>query len=153
WLGPLDVAATFAKPLVIGLHLLVLLAFADCGGAWSIDARLDPAREIGCRLAPAWPRRLMQVLVCAIYFGAAMTKLRTPAFITGALLGFSLLDDRWGGDAFGRWLSAQPYALALLSLGTMLFEIVFPILVWVGRLRIAMLAAAFALHAAMGLVM
>lgn len=153
WLGPLDVAGTFAKPLAIGLHLLVLLALSDCGRTWSIDARLVRPPADFCRLTPAWPRRLMQLLVCAIYLGAAMTKLHTPAFLTGDLLAFSLLDDHWGGDALGRWMSAQPRLLGLLSLATLLFELLFPILIWVRRLRLPMLAAAFTLHAAMGLVM
>ncbi|MSR56294.1 MAG: hypothetical protein EXS05_01295 [Planctomycetaceae bacterium] len=149
WLGLLDGAATFAKQSVIALHLGVLLACSGCGRAWSFDALSENRPAALCHLSPAWPRRLMQVLVCAIYFGAAITKLKNPSYLSGDLLGFSLLDDHWGGGRLGLWLSTQPRALLLLSLATLLFELLFPVLIWVSRLRWPLLAAAAAFHLGM----
>lgn len=153
WLGLSDGAATFAKHIVISLHLLVLLACSGCGRAWSIDALAAVHRGVLCPLQPVWPRRMLQLLVCAVYFGAAMTKLRTPAFLTGDLLTFSLLDDYWGGGPLGIRLSSLPRVVLLLSLATVLFELLFPFLIWVRRLRGPMLAAAFLFHAGMAATM
>lgn len=153
WLGLIDGAATFAKHLLICVHLLVLLTCSGCGRCWSLDSLTDPARDDLCRLDPVWPRRMMQWLVCAIYFGAAVTKLRTPAFLTGDLLGFSLLDDYWGGGPVGIWLSSMPHVVLGLSLATVLFELLFPFLIWVPRLRLIMLAAAVAFHLGMAAAM
>ena len=40
WLGLLDVAGTMKKYSVIGLHLLLLLAFTQSHAVWSLDAWL-----------------------------------------------------------------------------------------------------------------
>lgn len=152
WLGPLDLAATFAKHPVIMLHLALLLCFSRGGGAWSVDA-WSRGHAVSCRLSAAWPRRLIQILVCTIYLGAALTKLRTPSFATGELLEFSLLDDDWGGGRFGHWLVTRPHLPLVLSQATLLIELLFPCLVWTRRLRWPMLALACALHAGMGLAL
>jgi hypothetical protein len=146
WLGLLDQAGTFKKYSAIGLHLMLLLSFTRCGGAWSVDALLARGRCQFSQLSLAWPRRLVQVLVMAVYLGGAMTKIRLPDFANGDLLMFSLLDDQWGGGYVGQWLSTQPNLLILASIGTILFEIAFPLLIWNPRLRRPMLVLAVAFH-------
>lgn len=150
WLGPLDLPVTFGKQSVIALHLLILLAFSGCGAVCSIDALSDGYRAARCRLSILAPRRLMQILVCCVYLGAAITKLKTPSFVGGDLLTFSLLDDHWGSGRLGLWLTTLPHVSLLLSLATLFFEMLFPFLVWVPRLRRTMLGLAVAFHAAMG---
>lgn len=149
WLGLLDAPGTFKKYSVIGLHFMLLLALSECGAIWSVDRFLSPGRGRFIRLGAAWPRRLMQVFVCSIYWGAAMTKLRLPDFATGDLLMFSLLDDQWGGSGWGLWLSTQPRLLTLLSMATVFFEIAFPLVVWT-RLRPVMIAVAVVFHIGIG---
>lgn len=153
WIGLLDLPGTFAKHSVIALHALVLLSFSGCGNAWSIDSTCNASSPSACPLTPAWPRRLLQLLICSIYLGAALTKIRTPAFLSGDLLTFSLLDDQWGGGRFGQWLSMSPTVMRACSMMTILFEAFFPVLVWIPRLRLKILAGAFALHAVMGLAL
>ncbi len=147
-LGLLDHAGTFAKYSVLGLHFLFLLACSTCSGVWAIDAagRGDSAAPPS---GPAWPRRLMQLLICSVYLGAALTKIKSPWFANGDLLMFSLLDDHWGGGAWGQWLSAQRHLPMLLSLATILYETLFPFLIWVDRCRRPLLAAAVCLHLGM----
>lgn len=154
WLAPLDVPGTFGKHYVIAIHMLLLLGFSCCGWAWSIDAL--PARHMAnrgrvdyCRLSCACPRRLIQILVCTVYAGAAITKIKTPSFVNGDLLTFSLLDDHWGGGRFAMWLTTVRHVPLLLSHATIAFEILFPVLVWVPRCRLPMLAAAILVHSCM----
>lgn len=150
WLWPLDISVTFGKQSVIALHLLLLLAFSRCGAVWSVDSRSDACRTIRCPLSLAAPRRLIQILICCVYLGAAITKLKTPSFAGGDLLEFSLLDDHWGSGRLGLWLATKPHMTLWLSLATLFFELLFPFLVWVPRLRRPMLLLAFAFHLAMG---
>lgn len=133
WLGPLDIAATFTKYSVLGLHLLALLGVSGCG--------------------TAWPRRLMQILLCSVYLGAALTKIRSPAFANGDLLTYSLLDDHWGGGRFGLWLATLPHVPLLLSLAAVAFEMIFPCLVWVRACRLPILVLALVFHGAMTLTL
>lgn len=153
WLWPLDLPDTFAKCSVIAVHFMVLLVFSLCSAALSFDAFFDPKSAERCVLASTVPRRLMQFFVCSVYLGAAVTKLKIPAFANGDLLSFTLLDYQFGSGPFGMWLSTLRHVPLLFSLTTLLFEIVFPFLVWVPRCRILMLVLAFAVHTAMGLTL
>jgi hypothetical protein len=94
---------------------------------------------------------MSQILVCTIYLQAAITKIRSPLFASGDLLTFSLLDDHWGAGHFdfGSWLATVPHAAMLLSLGIVLFELLFPFLVWARRCRLPMLALAVLIHTGM----
>jgi hypothetical protein len=150
WLAPLDVTATFGKHFVIALHVLFLLGFSRCSAVWSLDSLGNPHRSDFCRLSSAAPRRLIQILICCVYVGAVITKLRSPTFVNGDLLTFSLLDDHWGGGRFGMWLTTLPHVALLMSHATLLFEILFPVLVWNPRWRLPLVAMAFIVHAAMG---
>ena len=153
WLWPLDLSSSIAKHTVIALHLLLLLVFSQCGAVWSLDALADANRNNFCRLSSAGPRRLMQILVCCIYFGATLTKIKTPTFANGDLLTFSFLDDHWGSGRIGLWLSTVPFLTLGLSKATLLFELLFPFLVWVRRCRLPLVGLAFGVHAAMGLLL
>lgn len=153
WLWPLDAVATFAKYSVLGIHLLGILACSGAGHVWSVDSMLSSSN----RLAAPWPRRLLQLLVCAVYLGAALTKLKLPGFASGDLLTYSLLDEHWGagstGLAWGQRLVLHPQVVLVISQFVLLIELLFPFLVWVGSCRRSMLAAAFLLHAGMGALM
>jgi hypothetical protein len=145
WLRPLDLCWTFAKPTLIWLHLLVLLAWSRCGAWASVDAasgqETQPAGQ-----GPIWPRRLIQGLACFIYLGAAVTKLNAPWFAGGELLQYSLLDRGWGGTAWGQWLATSPRAVHFAALGTIVFELVFPFVVWAQGSRPWVLAVAALFH-------
>lgn len=151
-LRPLDLCWTFAKPTVLWLHLLVLLACSRCGGWVSVDAALSQ-EERGAGWGSIWPRRLLQVLVCGVYLGAAVTKLNSPWFAGGELLQYSLLDRGWGGTALGQWLATSPRLVHTAALGTMVFELVFPFLVWTRATRPGVLAAAALFHAGIAAAM
>ena len=115
WLRPLDLCWTFAKPTLIWLHLLVLLAWSRCGAWASVDAASEQETQPAGQ-GPIWPRRLIQGLACFIYLGAAVTKLNAPWFAGGELLQYSLLDRGWGGTAWGQWLATSPRAVHFAAL-------------------------------------
>ncbi len=146
WLALLDGVGTFKKFTAIQLHLLLLLSVSGCGTYWAVDRWLDNQSQNACPIIPCWPRRLIQLLVCSIYWGAAATKLHMPGFATGELLLFSLLDVHWGGRTLGMWLATKSDLVRISSMAVVVFEIGFPLLVWVPRLRRLMIAAALVFH-------
>jgi hypothetical protein len=150
WLAPLDVTATFGKHFVLALHVLFLLVFSRCGAAWALDVLGGREGSDCCQLASACPRRLIQILICSIYLGAVVTKIKSPSFANGDSLTFSLVDDHWGGGRFGMWLTTLRHVPLLMSWGTLLFELSFPVLVWIPRWRFPFVVLAFAVHATMG---
>jgi Vitamin K-dependent gamma-carboxylase len=153
WFSLLDFPVTLTKYTAIALHLLVLLACSRCGSVWSVDARLAGRARQHCPLGTAWPRRLVQLLVCSVYWGAAVTKIRLPDFATGDLVEFALLSDRWGGTPLGLWLSTQSTLVLVASFATLALELFFPVLVWVRPLRRPMLVCAVTFHALLALTM
>ncbi|HTI51162.1 MAG TPA: HTTM domain-containing protein, partial [Planctomycetaceae bacterium] len=58
--------------------------------------------------------------------------------------------DRWGGGRFGMWLTTVRHVPLLMSWGTLAFELSFPVLIWIPRWRLPLVALAFAVHATMG---
>ncbi|MCY2967001.1 MAG: HTTM domain-containing protein, partial [Planctomycetota bacterium] len=126
------------------LHLLGILQLSGCGTCWGLDADKDATGPAPANSAVA--RRLIQFLVCHIYFASAVTKLKSTWFVGGELLQFSLLDRGWGGTALGQLLATSSFALRGISLATVLFELLFPFLIWVPRCRSALLAGAVTFH-------
>lgn len=153
WFTLLDGAATLTKYSAISFHLLLLMSFAEPGAVWSIDAFWRKKLGSGVPLASAWPRLLVRMLVAFIYLGAAVTKIRLPDFATGDLLEFSLLDDAYGGTGLGLWLATQPHMLIVASYATIVFELLFPFLVWVPQLRRVMLFLGFLFHLMLAVLM
>lgn len=153
WIALLDAAGTLTKYTAISLHLLLLMSFAQPGGVWSIDAWRRRRQGRAVPLPSAWPRRLIGMLVASIYLGAAVTKIRLPDFATGDLLEFSLLDDAYGGRGIGLWLATKPKLLVLSSYAVIAFELLFPVLIWVPRLRRVMLICGALFHVTLALMM
>lgn len=145
YFNSLDVVSTLTKYSIISIHLLFWLAFTRCDQRLSVDSMRRHCRRV-VELSPRWPRLMLRGLVCAIYLGAAITKMRLPDFATGDLLEFSLLDDAWGGGAIGAWLSERRQLLVVLGYAVILFEVAFPLLIWVPPMRRCLLVIACSFH-------
>lgn len=153
WFALLDAAGTLTKYTAISLHLLVFMSFAQPGAVWAIDAWGRPRLNHAIPLNSRWPGMMVRLLVASIYLGAAITKIRLPDFATGDLLEFSLLDDAYGGRWPGLWLATKSRLLIVCSFATIWFELLFPALVWIPRLRRPMLCLAVAFHLALAALM
>jgi len=148
----------------VGLHLLFYLMISPSGAAWSIDAlrrrlrtyrdppqgfespALRPAMEPV--LIPPWSVRLIQIQLIAVYLLNGINKLNlehTNDYLTGEAVYWALNDvslTRFAYDMvpFPMWLCR------LLSWGTIVFELGFPILVLIPRLRPWALVAGVLFH-------
>ena len=153
WFALLDAAGTMTKFTAISLHLLLMMSFAAPGAVWAVDAWGRRSQNGAIPLNPRWPGIMVRLLAASIYLGAAITKIRLPDFATGDLLEFSLLDDAYGGRWPGLWLATKSKLLILGSFATIWFELLFPALVWIPRLRRPMLCIAAAFHLGLAALM
>jgi hypothetical protein len=141
----LDAIGTITKYTVIASHVLLLLSLSRCGAVWSLDA----LRKGGSPPRSAvWPRRLMQLLLCATYLGAAMTKIHTPAYFNGDQMMWWILTHVNGRHPLGEPLAYFPALLVVGAYAAILWEILFPFLSWKGWARGVMLALGVGFHIA-----
>jgi hypothetical protein len=137
------------------LHELPLcLIFVDSGAVWSVDAwrsnRKGPAGQP--RLEPIWPLRLLQFQLALLYFSAGLWKMGNATWRSGLALHYVLNNhvyQRIPGDLPPVFFSA----IVGLTYLTLVWELVFPLLVWFRATRPAMLVIGLLLHLGMWVTM
>jgi len=124
--------------------LLFCLLWADTGRVWSLDARRGWER--GAQPTPAWPLWLMRCQVALIYLSSGLYKLAYPMWRDGTAVHWAL-----NLNSFHRFPWPLPAQLApleaLMTWGTLFFELSFAILVFFRRTRPFALLGGIALHA------
>ena len=136
----LDAVSTMTKYSVITSHVLLILAVSECHLVWSIDAvlkRWKDGREASAipPRVPVWPARLIQILFCFVYFGAAITKIQTQAFFSGEQLRYWMLSNWNYANPVGEFMATSTPLLLISGYITVVWEISFPFLAWrpIGR--------------------
>ncbi|MBI3556593.1 MAG: hypothetical protein HY074_10055 [Deltaproteobacteria bacterium] len=134
WLNPLAVGLDAADYMVrIQTFIVMLGALAGCFSR-------------GARRVEIWPLKLLQLQLMAIYFYSGVYKIAFPEWRAGSALYFVLGDELFGRFDFA-WLAGFPNLVRAFTYGTLLFELaLFPLLVWVPRLRVFVLVSGVALH-------
>ena len=147
YFGMVDLISTMTKYTVIAVHVLMLLSLSDGGRVWSVDRWLARRRGLDWKeTGPAWPRRLIQILIGIVYLGAAVTKLHTPAFFSGDQLRFWLLSNVNSANPLGESLSQYPGLILIMAYVTIVWEILFLFLSWKGTPRTIMLGLGLFFH-------
>ena len=100
-----------------------------------------------------WPVRLIQLLLCQVYFFAGYAKLfesGTAWVSAGNMRGWLLVLDQavWGQASIGTALAAHPWACGLMAWAGILFELSFPLVLFSGTARRLLVPAALLFHAA-----
>ena len=147
--------------------LLILFFFSKCGRTFGIDARRKGWPAIAA-WESSWPIRAMQVYIAMFYFWALMAKLRVSGlfwFEHGGRIQETLiaraLRDGFAADGHVvnlslAWeLSQKPDLVFVFGAGVFLFELFFPLILFVRdwRLRLVMLIGATIFHFANFLLM
>ena len=134
----LDSIGSLTKYTVIATHLLALLALSGCGAVWSVDARAAK-RAAAARgevwqppRSPAWPRRLMQLMIGVVYFGAAFTKMHMPEFFNGDQMTYWMVTNVNRTHPLGPLMADNPLLLQIGGYATCLWELTFVMLAWRG---------------------
>lgn len=147
YFGMLDMISTMTKYTVVATHVLTLMSLSGCGRIWSLDRWLAVRRGYPwTETTPAWPRRLIQLLIGIVYLGAAITKMHTPTFFTGDQLRFWLLTNINSANPLGEVLSQYPGLILVMAYVTIVWEILFLFLCWKGVGRFCMLTLGLAFH-------
>jgi hypothetical protein len=131
----LDAVSTMTKYSVMASHMFLMLTLSNCGSVWSIDAILRRWKEGPAATAipprfPVWPARLIQMLFCFVYFGAAITKIQTQAFFSGEQMRYWMLSNWNYSNPFGEVLAMWTPVLLACGYITVVWEITFPFLAW-----------------------
>ena len=126
--------------------LLFCLVWADSGRVWSLDARRSNRANNGdAGRVPGWPLLLMRWQVALIYLSSGLWKISYPMWRDGSAVHWAL-----SLNAFHRlpWPVPVEWApfIAFLTWGTVLFELLFPVLVFFRPTRGPILLAGIGLH-------
>lgn len=162
--------ATFGFDQIVSTWALYLAVTGASGQAVSIDrfvARFRLARAEAARrrhdgrwtVPPGAPvptisanlgLRLIQLHLVLIYFSAGLAKLQGVRWWDGTAIWGLLACPEFNGIDL-TWLAAYPWALNLMTHGTVLLETAYPAFIWVKPFRPPLLAAIIGLHVAIGI--
>lgn len=150
----LDCVSTMTKYTVIATHMLFLLSLSECGSLWSVDAWLAGRQRahwpgepsVSWRRFPAWPRRLMQIHIGAVYFGASITKMHTPTFFTGDQLVYWMQTHINVQHQLGEYLSLYPILLMAMAYISIVWEVTFLFIAWKSMWRTFVLPIGVLFH-------
>jgi len=146
--APLNV---FGFDDVLGM-LLIGLVVGPAGAACSVDSQLWRGRGWRLSSAATLAIRLIQVHLCVIYFFSGCGKLLGATWWEGTAL--------WGAIANLQyrtldlmWLAGHPLVVNVLTLTTLFWEVLYPVLIWPRLTRRLVLAMAVMVHMGIGLSM
>jgi len=155
YLNMLDAMSSMTKYSVIAAHGLLLLCISNCGAVWSVDSWIKGYRQrnhwpgerkIERPRYPIWPARLLQLLIVLVYFGAALTKMQTPAYFNGDQLVSWVMTHVNFQHPLGEYLVLFPPALVTFAYFSIVWEVLIPFLVWKESSRFWMLGLGVAFH-------
>jgi hypothetical protein len=131
--------------MVVPFTAYVVLSRA--GDHVSIDAWRRRRRAGGSspsHMAPAWPMRLLQIHVVAMYFSAGFGRIDDPMWLDGRALFVALAQTLY--TRFNLDLHLLGPALALLSYAVFVLEPAAAVLLWIPRIRTLCALALIAMH-------
>jgi hypothetical protein len=151
-------AAMVELDALLWMALLYVL-LTPCGRVFGVMAVPPPAQPIYVpalpvrEAGPHWagfPIRVLQLHLCILYFQAGLAKL-TPDWLAGTAFWHPRLVET-GLPAAQEWLRAHAQLSAFVIYGVILFLLLFPLFVWMGRFRYIALAVAVLVHLGLGLL-
>jgi|688.fasta_scaffold47391_5 hypothetical protein len=130
------------------------LIFARTDGVFSLPQSVRrwffPQSTSGSRppesLVPAWPQRILQVQLCILYLVAGIWKATGPTWRNGSAVGMVLQLGEFQRFPIPDFF-LTPVMSQVMTYGTLAFELGFPLLVWIPKLRLSVLLAGLAFHA------
>ena len=146
YFGFLDLVGTLTKYTIIATHILAILAFARSGAAWSVDALLG--REPGNGRGAIWPIRVIQIFLAILYFSTAITKVKSPEFMTGEHTVFWMQTSMHFAHPMGYWMSTHPQWVVVANFVVVLWETLFCVLCWNRRALLPLLGLGVVFHLA-----
>ncbi len=94
-----------------------------------------------------------QVQLCVVYFISSYYKLQGTQWLDGSAMHYALLNDEFTLGFVQDNVANMELPLRLLTWLTLLFQILFPVCIWIKKLKPYLLTFGIALHALIALVM
>ena len=101
---------------------------------------------------PAWPQRILQLQLCILYLTAGIWKAMGPTWRNGTAVGLVLQLGEFQRFPIPDFF-LTPLMSQVFTYGTLAFELGFPVLIWIPRLRLPVLLAGLVFHAGLDWVM
>ena len=98
------------------------------------------------KLRSPFPRWIVLCCFVGLYGSTGLLKLMNPEWWTGETLSLAMLELYMGGRPLGVWASQWPILMCVLSWWAILFEALFPALVFVRRINPYLLLAGALFH-------
>jgi uncharacterized membrane protein YphA (DoxX/SURF4 family) len=133
-------------------HLAFYAMLAPGGAALSVTAWRRHGTPWVFPLRPAWPRRLLQVQLSAIYLATVVAK-SGPTWHDGTAVGYALQIEDLVRFATPRFLLDNLLLVNLMTFGTLAAELCLAVLIWNRRLRPWVLAVGVGLHLSIDLTL
>lgn len=144
YFGFLDLISTLTKYTIISCHMLAILACSRCGDVWSVDAWLQAEKCNG--RGAIWPLRVIQLFLAILYFATAVTKVKSPEFMSGEHTMFWMQTDMNYAHPMGYWLSTHPALVVVANYLVIVWEVLFVALCWDRKTLKPLLAAGVIFH-------
>lgn len=85
--------------------------------------------------------------LCFVYFTSALAKIHTDVWYNGEAVYYILLQERFMGTVFNKILVKHEWFILSATYFTILFELLFPVLIWIKKIRTPLIIAGLLLHA------
>lgn len=146
----IQVALQHRNPFILnsGDHLYLIIAFllslTPSDRKWSLRSYFAHRRGKG-ESSPifAWSTRLIGLQICYVYLYAFAAKINSKPWING-----TAMYDVFASPSLARWPAEldYPVLLALITWGTLVFELFFPLFVWQKEYRRYAIPAGILFH-------
>lgn len=134
---------------IISAFLFFYLALTDNDRSFSLRALLGwvrkPMGDLNQMLTTVGVR-LLQIQICIVYGYTGLEKMKGPSWWDGTAV-WAVLGNRQLMMFDSSWLREIPLVIVVATFTTLLFEIYFPVLVWLKSTRRWLLLFGIALHA------
>lgn len=157
WLRPGLVLWAVCAWTMLGYEALNVKAHDRLLLWWSVGLLVSPAHE--ARLWTKWrspaARWYVMLVFASIYGSTGLNKaLKEPTWwTTGEVLQNHFMEPDHGGFALGLFLSTQTWALPIMAIVTVVWEVVFPLLIWFKRFTPPLLVVGAMFHVILLLTM
>lgn len=88
----------------------------------------------------------IMIHLCFAYFFSAIGKTNANAWYNGIAVYYTFSSERFMGTSFNQLLAQNGYFVTIATYFTLLFEITFPFLIWVKKMRLPLIVSGISLH-------
>lgn len=85
--------------------------------------------------------------LCIAYFSSGLAKIMEPVWLHGEATYYAMSTERYIGTPINKYIVQHKWIDYLSNYGTLLFELSFPLLIWVKKLRKSLLISGIIFHA------